>query len=218
MRRWTFSRSAISGPCSRRTSASMRTGRVAPPGMSIGRSAIRSNSAPDAGSNLTVRSNAVPRSKIRPTVAPARPVSRASATSPDGGHTGHCRSVEDEPDEGDVHLLLEREVDHSRHGSDGGANPFTKTSQRADRLQRLHGDVRARARQHVVDSMRDRLSNSSRSSPGAGKFLPQLRQQGFARPIGRPQADVDLCGFHALDMLVVLGAASAPRGRDDFRL
>ena len=81
MRRCTFSRSTMLGPCSRRTSASDRTGTIAPPGVSTGRSAMRSKSAPAAASNFTVRSNAVPRSKIRPTVAPARLVSTASATS-----------------------------------------------------------------------------------------------------------------------------------------
>ena len=55
---------------------------MAPVGVSIGRSAMRSKSAPVDGSNLTIRSNAVPRSKMRPTVAPAKLVSIASATSP----------------------------------------------------------------------------------------------------------------------------------------
>ena len=58
------------------------SGTMAPVGVSIGRSAMRSKSAPAAGSNLTTRSNAVPRSKMRPTVAPAKLVSMASATSP----------------------------------------------------------------------------------------------------------------------------------------
>ena len=82
MRRWTFSRSTMFGPCSRRTSASSRTGTIAPVGVSIGRSAMRSKSALLDGSNFTTRSNAVPRSKMRPTVAPAKLVSIASATSP----------------------------------------------------------------------------------------------------------------------------------------
>src|SRR5207248_2448600 len=49
--------------------------------VSIGRSAIRSKSPRLDGSNFTTRSNAVPRSKMRPTVAPAKLVSIASPTS-----------------------------------------------------------------------------------------------------------------------------------------
>ena len=47
---------------------------------SAGRRGARNRRA-DAGSNFTTRSNAVPRSKMRPTVAPAKLVSIASATS-----------------------------------------------------------------------------------------------------------------------------------------
>src|SRR5258705_547426 len=76
IRRWTFSRSSMFGPCSRRTSASMRTGTMAPVGVSTGRSATRSKSAMFDASSFTSRSNVVPRSKMRPTVAPAKLLSR----------------------------------------------------------------------------------------------------------------------------------------------
>ena len=81
MRRCTFSRRIMFGPSSRRTSASSRIGTWPAVGVSTGRSAIRSKSVLLAGSNFTTRSNAVPRSKIRPTIAPAKLVSIASATS-----------------------------------------------------------------------------------------------------------------------------------------
>ena len=69
------------GPSSRRTSASTRMGTGPAFGVSMGSAARRSKSACEAGSNFTTRSNAVARSKMRPTGAPAKLVSTASATS-----------------------------------------------------------------------------------------------------------------------------------------
>jgi hypothetical protein len=79
MRRCTFSRSTMFGPCSRRTSASSRTGTM-PGGVSIGRSRhARSRAA--RGSNLTIEIECGAAIEDAPTVAPAKLVSIASATS-----------------------------------------------------------------------------------------------------------------------------------------
>ena len=98
---------------------------------------------------------------MRPTVAPAKLVSTASATSSASEPVARDRRpVQHEAHERDVHLLLERQVDDARHAAHRLAHALAEPAQRREIVaEDLDGDVRARARQHVVDAVRDRLAD-----------------------------------------------------------
>ena len=188
--------------------------------MSIGRSARRSKSDCDAGSNFTTRSNAVPRSKIRPTVVPgeARLDGLGDVVGPQAV-PGDRRAIQHEPDERHVHLLLERQVDDARHAGHDVPHVLAEAPQRREIVaEDLHGDVRARAREHVIDAVRDRLTDRHVRARQRREAAAQLREQLRARPPGLPQAHVDLRRLDALHVLVVLGAAGAARRGHDLRL
>ena len=103
--------------------------------------------------------------------------------------------------------------------ADGLAHALAEPAQRAQVVaEDLDGDVRARARQHVIDPVRDRLADRHVRAGQRRKPAPQLGEQLVARPLGLAQADVDLGRLDALHVLVELGAAGAARGRDDLRL
>ena len=78
----------------------------------------------------------------------------------------------------------------------------------------LHGDVGARAREHVVDAVGDRLADGDgHAGDGASSCRSAARNSSLERfSIFRP--DVDLGGVDVLGVLVELGAARAP-GRGD---
>jgi hypothetical protein len=70
------------------------------------------------------------------------------------------RPIEDEAHHRHVHLLLERHVDRPWHFDHDIAHVFAKSPQGGEVVaEDLHRDVRPRARQHVVDAMRDRLAD-----------------------------------------------------------
>ena len=81
----------------------------------------------------------------------------------------------------------------------------------------LHGDVGARAGQHVVDAVRDRLADRDVGARQQRHLLPQLLEHRLARPVLHLQADVDLRRFDALHVLVELRAAGSPRRRRHLR-
>ena len=76
----------------------------------------------------------------------------------------------------------------------------------------LHGDVRARARQHVVDAVGDRLADRDVRAGQQRDLLTKLLEHGLRGRVLHRQAHVDLGRLDALDVLVELGAAGAPRG------
>ena len=96
---------------------------------------------------------------------------------------------------------------------------FAETAQRRQVVaEDLDGDVGARSGQHVVDAMRDRLTDRHVGARQRRETAPQVREQLRTRPRRVAQADVDLRRFDALHVLVELGAARAARRRDDLRL
>ena len=132
---------------------------------------------------------------------------------------GDRGAVQHEAHERDVHLLLEREVDDARHPADGLAHALAEPPQRGEIVaEHLDGDVGPRARQHVVDPVRDRLTDRHVGAGQRREPAAQIGEQLGARPAGVPQADVDFRRLDALDVLVELGAAGPAGGGDDFGL
>ena len=121
------------------------------------------------------------------------------------------RPVQHEPHKRDVRLLFDRQVHDARHPeAASGSHPFAERAQSAQVVaEHFDGDVRARARQHVVNPVRRSAGRSSRSSRGRRELPPQLRQEDLAGPRRRTQAHVELRGLDPLDVLVVFRAACA---------
>ena len=65
----------------------------------------------------------------------------------------------------------------------------------------------------MIDTVRDRLSDRHVGAGQRRESAAQRRQQLSTRADGVAEADVDLGRFHALDVLVELGAPRAPGGR-----
>ena len=129
------------------------------------------------------------------------------------------RPVQYEAHKGDVHLLLERQIDHSLNLAHRVPDVLAETAQRGEIIaEDLHRDVRTRARQHVIDAVRDRLTDRHVGARQRRETTAQIGQQFRARPFRVAQADVDFRGFHALDVLVQLGAAGSSRRGDDLGL
>ena len=74
----------------------------------------------------------------------------------------------------------------------------------------------ARVPEHVIDAMRDRLADRDVRSWEQRRFLPQLLEHLFARPILHLEANIDLGRLDALHVLIELGSASATRRGRDF--
>ena len=81
----------------------------------------------------------------------------------------------------------------------------------------LHGDVGARARQHVIDAMRDGLADRDVRARQQRHLLAQLLQHRLARAVLHREPHVDLRGFDALDVLVQLRSARSPGRRRHLR-
>ena len=129
------------------------------------------------------------------------------------------RSIEDEPHDGYVHLLFEREIDDSRHATDGVAHTLAEPPKRAEVVaEDLHSDVGSRTRQHVIDAVRDRLSDRDVGARKRREAAPQRRQQLCTRPASIAESHVDLRRFDALYVLVELRAPCASGGRHYFGL
>ena len=158
---------------------------------------------------------------MRPTVAPAKLVSIASATSSGAqAVAGDRRPVEHEAHERDVHLLLEREIDDARHAgssasrtrspsrrSVGRSSPKTLTAMFArvpDSMWSMRCEIGWPIVTFVPGSV-EKPRRSAASSSARGRS-------------GVAQADVDLRRLDALHVLVELGAAGPPRRGDDLGL
>ena len=60
----------------------------------------------------------------------------------------------------DIGLLLDRQVDHARHSGITAINPLRQRAQIGKIVaENLHCDVGASAREHVIDAVRDRLTD-----------------------------------------------------------
>ena len=82
----------------------------------------------------------------------------------------------------------------------------------------LHGDVRAGAGEHVIDAVRDRLTDRHVGARQCGKVTAERGEQLRTRPGGLAETDVNFCRLHALHMFVQLGASGSARRRDDLGL
>ncbi len=181
MRRCTFSRSTMLGPSSRRTSASSRMRHAARRRgcRSAGRRSRSKSARCSPRSNLTTRSNDVPRSNTR-----RRPCRRGWSRSPRprrraAARTGRIAArFRTNRTSGTSICCSSDRSDHAgrlRMASLRAACPGAAASARSS-PNTLHGDVGARARQHVVDAVRDRLADRH---VGAGQ---RARTAGAARP------------------------------------
>ena len=107
------------------------------------------------------------------------------------------------------HLLLDLQVDQAGDAGKAFAQQLRQPPQRVEVLAvDLHRDLRAHARQHVVEAMRDRLADIDRHrqhrEPGADVGVHVVLG---AR--GTREVDVELADVHAFGMLVEFGAAGA---------
>ena len=119
------------------------------------------------------------------------------------------RAIQHEPHERDVHLLFERQVHDARHRRHGGADPLAEPPQRAQIVaEHLDGDIGARARQHVVDAVRDRLPDRHVRARAAS------RTGGAARPAAPRAAGPSAAGPRRFPRPRRPGRARrTPRGR-----
>ena len=91
---------------------------------------------------------------------------------------GDRGAIEHEADERHVHLLLERNVHGAWNGGHDVPHPFAEPAQRRQIVaEDLDGDVGARAREHVIDPVRDRLPDRHIGPGQRGEPAPQRRQQ-----------------------------------------
>ena len=126
---------------------------------------------------------------------------------------------EDEAHERNVHLLLERKIHDAGHTAHGLAHPLAQPPQRRQIVaEDLDGDIRPGPGQHVVDPVRDRLTDGHVGPRQRREAAPQIREQVGARAPRLFQADVDFRRLHALHVLVQLGASGSPRRGDDLGL
>ena len=83
----------------------------------------------------------------------------------------------------------------------------------------LDGDVGARARQHVVDAVRDRLADRDVRAREQRHLLPQLLEEGLLRTDrSSVRPHVDLGRLHALHVLVEFRSSRAPGRRRHLRV
>ena len=85
-----------------------------------------------------------------------------------------------------------------------------RLGQRAQRIEvlaeELDDDLRAHARKHVIEPVRDRLADIERDRQH-GKARAQIGDDRILAAPALLQVDFDLGGVHAFGMLVELGAA-----------
>ena len=118
----------------------------------------------------------------------------------------------------DIGLLLGGQVDDAGDLRHLALNLSRESVERGEIVaEDLDGDVGARPGEHVVDAVGNGLANRDVGSRQQRGLLSQLLEHCFARPVLHRQAHVDLRRFHALHVLVELGATSPPSGRGDLR-
>ena len=99
------------------------------------------------------------------------------------------------------------------------ADIFAKAAERQQIIaEDLHRDIGARTGQHVVDPVRNRLTDRDVRTGQRRETPAQLGEQLGARPTGFAQADVDLGGLNALNVFVVFRATGAASRCHDFWL
>ena len=109
-----------------------------------------------------------------------------------------------------IRLGLRSEVNDTLHLRHLGLHLTGELSQDSIVAKDLDRDVRTGAREHVIDAMRDRLSDRDVRSWEQRRFLPQLLDHLFTRPILHFEANIDFC---RLDALCVLISSARPMRR-----
>ncbi len=113
-------------------------------------------------------------------------------------------------DRRDVGLRFDRDVDGPR---DPERRRFDAAGHVAQHLQvgseHLDRYVGARAREHVIDAVRDRLPHRDVGPRQERQALSDLVQDDFLGTVAHAQVHVDLGRLHALKVLVEFGASRA---------
>ena len=122
-------------------------------------------------------------------------------------------------EEGNIALLLVRNIDRTvnrLHQSLDFAGQATQLGQLG--AEYLHRDVRAVARQHVVDTVGDRLADHDLGTRNAGEVGPQRRQKGFLAALPHLQGHFHFRRRHVHRVRIALGPAGSTGGSDHFRM
>ena len=189
IRRCTFSRRIMFGPSSRRTSASSRIGTataVRRVDRQIGHAIeVRLRGRIELHDQIERRPaiedaarRSRPRSSSRSPPPRRRPAARTARWPSDSGRTGRTARPSAARATGRRRPAL---------AAIDVAHVFAESPQRRQIVaEHLHGDVGARARQHVIDAVRDRLPDRHVGAGQRREPAPQLRQQLRARAAPSP--------------------------------
>ena len=136
------------------------------------------------------------------------------------GHGRGLKSVErgapvidDDFELRDAHLLFDLQVDHARNGRELLAELLRQGADGVEILaEDLEGNLRAHARQHVVQPVRDGLAHVGRHRQD-GEARADVVDDLVLRAAFGVKIDIDLGGVHALGMLVEFGTARAASDR-----
>ena len=119
---------------------------------------------------------------------------------------GQLRAVEVHAHGRDVRLGLDRHVDGAGHVPGHRLDGARQVAEHGEiGTEDLHRDVRPRAREHVVDPVRDRLADGDVHARNEREPLADLLQHLLLRSVLHRQVDVELGGLDALQVLVELG-------------
>ena len=126
---------------------------------------------------------------------------------------GERGAVEPHAHRGDVRLRLEGQIDHAGDVAHGRRRLFAEAAQHREIVaEYLDGHIGPRARQHVVDAMRDRLADGDVGAGHERQPLSNLVEHDLARPPALAQPHVYLGRLHPLHVLVELGPPRPPAG------
>ena len=127
----------------------------------------------------------------------------------------HGFAVKAHAERGDIELLLHGEVHDAWHRRHGLADLFAKGAQPIEVFtENLHGDIRPRAGEHVVNAVRDGLPNRDVHARNEREVPAQGVKKRRFTALPHLEGDVKLGGLHPLGVLIELGPAGAPSHRD----